>query len=147
MNTKEIKRKTIDARTYDAVKILLESGASKEEIAVMLKIGAVTVGRIKSSQSFEEYKADRSAWYFAQKKAAQEKEAKKAAEAAGAVPASQLVPKDEPPKQVVEYRQSVTIQATHYMETELKKHTELLTQISNKLAAIIEDLYGVKEAK
>ena len=33
------------------------------------------------------------------------------------------------------------------METELRRHTELLTQISNKLAAIIEDLYGTKEAK
>ena len=49
------------------------------------------------------------------------------------------------PVQVVEHRQTVTVQATWQMTQEMRKTNELLTLISNKLAAIVEDLYGTKE--
>lgn len=49
-------------------------------------------------------------------------------------------------EQVVRHEQSVTIIANHYMAEELKKQTELLTLISNKLAYIMENLEWIKEA-
>ena len=42
--------------------------------------------------------------------------------------------------QVVEHRQSVTIQATHYMMQEMKKTNELLELISRKLTFIVDQL-------
>ena len=50
--------------------------------------------------------------------------------------------------QIVEHRQSVTIVATQYMAEEMKKQTELLKLISNKLAFIVDELTstGNKEA-
>ena len=48
-------------------------------------------------------------------------------------------------KETVEHR--VTVEATHYMMEELKEHTKLLKLISNKLAVIVEDLYGKEESK
>ena len=41
---------------------------------------------------------------------------------------------------IVEHRQNVTIQATHYMMTELQQANELLKGISAKLAFIVEEL-------
>lgn len=41
---------------------------------------------------------------------------------------------------------TVTVQASHYMETELRTHTEILKSISAKLAYIVEELGG-KEIK
>ena len=42
--------------------------------------------------------------------------------------------------QVVEHRQTVTIQATHYMMQEMKKTNELLELISRKLTFIVDQL-------
>ena len=44
-----------------------------------------------------------------------------------------------------EQRQSVTVQATHYMESELRSQTELMKIISNKLTNIMENMEAVKE--
>lgn len=74
-------------------------------------------------------------------------EVQKAAEAVGAVPAAALVPPvpAEPAVQVIEHRQSVTIQATHYMHELLKEQNDLLKGISAKLAFIVDELCGVKK--
>ena len=40
----------------------------------------------------------------------------------------------------MEHRQSVTIQATHYMMQEMKKTNELLELISRKLTFIVDQL-------
>lgn len=49
-----------------------------------------------------------------------------------------------PSVQVVEHRQSIVVQANHYMMEELKKQTETLKLISNKLAFIVDELTGTK---
>ena len=115
---------------FDAVKICLNSGNNISETATFMKMSWNVVSMISKSETLEEYKAamyEYNSRKQTQKKAIMAKEKEKT-EAT----------------QVVEHRQTVTVQATHYMETELRKQTELLTVISNKLAAIIDDLYGVK---
>lgn len=151
MNTQEKRPyQKITERLYNVCKIMLNGGAKNKEISDYLNISENTVSRIRNSETFDEYKAIayEQGRLYKKKKTAEEAALKKDLNGCGtvAVPSTNPPP-DVPPKQIVEYRQSVTIQATHYMEAELKKHTELLTLISNKLAAIIEDLYGTKEAK
>ena len=50
----------------------------------------------------------------------------------------QPTPAQQP--QVVEHRQTVTIQATHYMMQEMKRTNELLELISRKMAFIVDQL-------
>ena len=50
----------------------------------------------------------------------------------------QPAPAQQP--QVVEHRQTVTIQATHYMMQEMKRTNELLELISRKMAYIVDQL-------
>ena len=128
---------------FKAIKILLNGGATVKEAAEYMKVSTAVVYMVNKSETLEEYQA-----YGAERETkrkqtaamkAKQEAARKAAEKVGAVPAAQMIP------QVVEHRQNVQIQATHYMETKLDKCIELLTGISNKLAAIVSDLYGVKE--
>ena len=137
---------------WKAIKILINSGATYKEIHEMFDVSNTIISFTKSSESYEEFRHKvyvTSGAYrkkmAAQEKAKQEKQ-KKVAEIAkevGAVTASEIV-KDEP-KPVQESRQTIVVQASHYMLEEQKKTNELLTCISNKLAAIVSDLYGVKE--
>ena len=53
-------------------------------------------------------------------------------------PMQQPAPAQQP--QVVEHRQTVTIQATHYMMQEMKRTNELLELISRKMAFIVDQL-------
>jgi len=81
----------------------------------------------------------------AKEKAAAEKAAK-AAEKPQDTPAA--VPQVAPhitPAVPQEVKHTVQVQATRFMEEQMKKQTELLTIICNKLGAIIDDLYGTKE--
>lgn len=55
-------------------------------------------------------------------------------------PQQQLPPSQLPQPQVIEHRQTVTVQATHYMMQEMKKTNELLDLISRKLAFIVDSL-------
>ena len=50
-----------------------------------------------------------------------------------------IVPQPAQP-QVVEHRQTVTIQATHYMMQEMKRTNELLELISRKLTFFVDQL-------
>lgn len=49
-------------------------------------------------------------------------------------------PQSPQPTQVIEHRQTVTVQATHYMMQEMKKTNELLDLISRKLTFIVDSL-------
>ena len=124
-------RKKIDEKTYNCVKIMLRGGAPHKEIEEYLQVSRATIGRIKSSESFEDYKQIMAAMaiHF-REKAKQEKEPEP--------PEPEEQPKPEP--QVIEHRQTVTIQATHYMMEELRRNNELLVQISAKLAFIVDEL-------
>lgn len=134
---------------FKAIRILLDSGSTATEIAAYMGCGTTTVNRIRRCDTYEEYKQLMAAVAAGNRARNERKRAAVAAPVVPAVPVAPVpAPAPEPPKQVVEYRQSVTVQATHYMEMELKRHTELLTAISNKLAFIVEELAGpTKEAK
>lgn len=122
----------ITEKTFNAVKILLKGGAKAAEISDYLGISRSSIDRIKASETFEEFLEARRAAAFMAKKAAEEKlkeEKQKEEEPAGGTS-----------EQVIRKEQSVTIIANHYMAEELRKQTELLTLISNKLAFIVEQL-------
>jgi len=124
---------------FKAIKILLQGGATYEETAEYMQVGTSCVYKVKCAESWEDYLQANAARAIADKK----KREKEAAAKVGAVPAATLAKAEEKPVEVVkEVRQNVTIQATHYMMQEMQKTNELLKLISNKLGAIIDDLYG-----
>ena len=103
-----------------------------------------TIGRIKAAETYQEYLNQMAAEqraYKAKKKLAAVAAAAEVAKKIGAVPASDL-PAAQEPTQIVEHRQSVTVQATHYMEQQLKQMNETLKLISNKLAFVVMELTG-----
>ena len=124
---------------FDAAKLLFENGASNVEVGKYLKISKDVVLYIKKSETYEDYKAlmyEKSlAW---RKKRAIE--AKKAEETKPEE--TKPVTPEETPVQIVERRQTVTVQATWQMTQEMQKTNKLLEQISNKLAFIVEELTG-----
>jgi len=129
----------ITERVFDAVKLLLESGSSKTEIGKYMKLSFMSVSLIEQAETFDEYKAISYEFYKSKKKKMAAVKAKEKAEE----PAPEK--QEQPATQVVEHRQSVTIQATHFMDTKLDKIIELLTIMNNKLGAIIDDLYGTSK--
>ena len=127
---------------FDAVKICLQSGNSVAETAKFMKMAWDTVQLIRDAETLEEYKAvayerskkfKQNAAIKAKQKSKQEVEQEE----------RQEVKPEEPAKQYVNPT-VVKLEATHYMMQELQKTNELLTGISAKLAAIVNDLYGVK---
>lgn len=151
--------KNIDKKMFDCIKILLNGGASYQEIQEYTNVGKTTVARIKNCEDWEDYQqqmaAMRVAWHAsyrekqlarekeeAEKKAKEQKEAaaKAAAEAVKAVPASQLVP---PTVQASPAPTQQMITVPYRVYELLTKQNELLTGISNKLAYIVEELAGV----
>lgn len=124
--------KKIDAKFFRIVKLMLKDGETIKGTADYFKIGEATVSRIKAAETYEEYLNIMAAMY-AKKKAAKEQKATVEPEVKPQEP-------QESPVQVVEHRQSVTVHATHYMECELKKQTEILELISRKLSFIVDQL-------
>ena len=127
----------LNEKTFRAVKLMTAGGANIAEIAECFAISSSTVSRIRTSESYEDYCSLRAAEYDQRKQERAEK-ARKAAEQVtpGAAPQTFAAPQP----QVVEHRQTVTIQATHYMMQEMKKTNELLELISRKLAFIVDQL-------
>ena len=122
-------------RQFNAIKTLLKGGASQAEAAQYMQVSPNTVYFVNKAEDFKEYTQMQAERQLNRNRAAIDAKrdaAKKVAEEVGAVPAAQ----------VVEHRQTVTVQATHYMMTEMQKTNELLTAISNKLAFIVQELTG-----
>lgn len=115
--------KKVDEKMYKAIKTLIAGGATYDEITEYLGISSVTITRVKKSETFEDYKHSMVVAAMKYKK-----------------PKAPVETPVEPVTQVVEHRQSITIQATHYMMEELKKKNELLELISNKLSFIVDQL-------
>ena len=116
---------------YNAIKLLLNGGAKHAEAAKYMDVSSATVSRVSVSETFEEYKNMMAAQTLALKQARHNKQAQ-----------PETKPQDKPAEVVKEVRQSVTIQATHYMEEQQRRTNELLTQISAKLAFIVDELCG-----
>ena len=130
---------------FKAIKILLQSGAKYQEISETMEVSKVVIGIVKNAETYEEYKHKMYLTSGAyRKKMAAEAKAKEEEKIRAEKEAEQKTAEKEKAKgegvSVVEHRQTVTIQATHYMMEEMKKTNELLTAISSKLAFIVESL-------
>ena len=120
---------------FYAAKALINAGAPYKEVTKYFNISDATCKLIKGAENFNEYKnmiAAACAKNRARK--AKKEEAKEKKEV--------VLDKVEtdPPVQVVEHRQSVTIQATHFMMQEMQETNKLLKEISNKVAFLVEQL-------
>ena len=144
-------QKKVTKGVFDAVKILIAGGAKVGEVCKYMKISDTTFYIIRDSETYEEYQqyvadkiAKQNAARAARRDAEKKQAAQEAAEKVGAVKAADLIEKQpETPvvqPQIIEHRQSVTLMANHYLMEEVKKQTELLTVISNKLLYIVEQL-------
>lgn len=135
----------INVTLFNAVKICLESGNSVAQTAKFMKLSCDVVAMIRDAENLDEYRA---LMTIKCNKAKQARAAKRAAQAVKQVvkQAAEEKPQGVDPGNAVpqaqEVRQVVTVQATRFMEEQMKRQTELLTVISQKLAAIIDDLYG-----
>ena len=126
-------KKKMTQNLFNCVKRLLKDGASAKEIAEYLDLSTSTIWRVRDSETLEEYDNNTKV-RTAQARAIAAKGRENAAE--------------QTPQQVEHihhHEQSVTVIANHYMAEELRKQTELLTTISNKLAYIVDDLYGTSQ--
>ena len=119
---------------FNAIKTLLKGGASQAEASKYMGVCQNTAYYVNKAENFAEYTQTQATLMNKKRAAINAKRAaaKKIAAEVNAVPAAQ----------VVEHRQTVTVQATHYMMEEMKKTNELLTAISNKLAFIVTELTG-----
>ena len=104
-------KKKMTEKTFTAAKMLFKGGANVKEVSELLEIGISTAGRIKANETFEDYQKAASGHTW--------------------------TPKAGKPQ---EAKQTITVQATHYMMQELQKMNELLTGISAKLAFIVDEL-------
>ena len=123
-------QKKMTQNLFIAIKVLLEAGTPHTEIAEHLGVSKGTVGRVKAAETLENYLQGMRAM---QAVYAAKKKQKKAEQ-----PEPQPEPQKAPEPQIVEHRQSVTMQMTHYAETELRKQTEVLELISRKLTEQID---------
>lgn len=139
------KRAKVTENKFRAVKILLESGETYSKISETMGISQCVIGLIRSSDSLEEYRHKVYLKTPAYRKRIEEQE-RKEKEKAVSVPAKTIAdnvaaaPAELPAPQVVEHRQTITVQASHFMLEEQKRTNELLTLISNKLAFIVDEL-------
>ena len=130
---------------FDTVKFMVKGGASISKCSKTLGLCPATISYIKRAKTFEEYR-----------QIVQETNLKKIAKRKGLTaekPEPQTVEehKEEIKEEVtatpqtIEYH--VTLVANQYMAEQLKKQTELLTLINNKLTLIAEDLGCFREEK
>lgn len=130
---------------FEAIKMLTKAGASIDECVEYMGVSHSTVSRVRAAENYEDFMQSRRLAAIAVKRERelkeqqeqQKKEREKQQEKPEEKPVEQPV---QPAPQVIEHRQTVTVQATHYMMEELKQQNELLKIISNKLAFIVEQL-------
>ena len=143
----------VTAELFACIKILIEGGASYKEVSKYTGVSVSTVGRVSSAQTFTEYKNMLAAMQLEYKQKYAEKYNKERREKTQEKNREKEVQDDqktndsEPPVQVVEHRQSVTVVANHYMMEELKAQTEYLKLIKNVITVIAEELGCFKEGK
>lgn len=111
------------------IKTLQEAGSTKQEIAKYLKMTTAKVSVAYRSDNYDDYKNECAviALRSKERKTEQENRNRQEENKNNAV-------------QVVEHRQTVEIQATHYLTQELREMKTLLKQLNVKIAYIVEDL-------
>jgi len=146
-NQKRGRAPKVDRKMFDACKIMFNNGAPNTEVAKYMGLSVKTVGRIKSAENFEDYLQILAAMSVEYHKKYEKKKANKNKPVQEEKPEPVKEEKHEPQPQVVEHRQSVTVQTTYYVNQKLDAMTDLLKGISAKLACIIDDLYGTNTKK
>ena len=121
----------ITEKQFNAAKMLLQSGIDKNVVYNCLDLSKSVIDKIARSKDLNDYKRITNASYYKKLEAEKAKKEQPA-------PA----PQEKPAVQVVEHRQNVTVQASHYMMTEMQKTNEFLKAISAKLAFIVDELCG-----
>ena len=109
----------VTSEVFNMVKIMLKGGATIAQISEICHISSWSINFIKKAESLEDY-------FRISKRESRKKE-------------------DTEPVNVPAERQTIVIQASHYMLEEQKKTNELLKAISNKLAFIVTELTGAGE--
>ncbi len=129
-------------KLFRAVKIMIAGGATSTEISEYFNISLSSISRVRQAETFQEYRVMQAATYGKRKPAKTQDAPKQSEQLNPAAPQNppmqQPAPAQQP--QVVEHRQTVTIQATHYMMQEMKRTNELLELISRKMAYIVDQL-------
>lgn len=130
---------------FEAIKMLTKGGASIDECVEYMGVSHATVSRVRAAENYEDFLQSRRLAAIAVKRERelkeQQEQQKKEREKQQEKPAEKPVEQPaQPVPQVIEHRQTVTVQATHFMMEELKQQNELLRAISNKLAYIVEQL-------
>ena len=133
---------------FEAIKMLTKGGASIDECTEYMGVSHATVSRIRAAENYEDFMQSRRLAAIAVKRERelkehqeqQKKEREKQQEKPAEKPVEQPAQPVQPVPQVIEHRQTVTVQATHFLMEELKQQNELLKAISNKLAFIVEQL-------
>ena len=131
------KREKLTQSKFNAIKIMLKAGTEHVEVAEYLDVGAATVYKVSTCESWEEWNQMQKAAYLA---ALARKEKKEKEQQPESQPEQKAVPEAEKQPQVIEHRQNVTVQTTYYVSQKLDKLCELLTAISSKLAFVVEEL-------
>ena len=142
MNTRKYTK--IDQKMFDCVKLLLTSGAAYSEIEKYTGVGKTAIGRIKSSENYQEYKNILAAIAIEQQK--KRKDTKVAEE-----PVQQKPAEEKPKKPDVlqsTYQMNRLIELINKQNDLIKDQNEILRIMGNKLAFVVEELAGpVKEAR
>ena len=133
---------------FEAIKTLTKGGASIDECVEYMGVSHATVSRIRAAENYEDFQQSRRLAAIAVKRERelkeqqeqQKKEREKPAEKPVEQPAHIAHISQPVQPQVIEHRQTVTVQATHFMMEEMRQQNELLKAISNKLAYIVEQL-------
>ena len=112
---------------FITIKTLQRAGSGNAEIARYLGISVQKSAIAYKSETFEEYQNN--CFAISERRKKPKKEAQKAE-----------AEKQQEPVQIIEHRQTVQIQATHYMMEEMREIKSILKQISAKMAYIVEDL-------
>ena len=136
---------------YDALRIMLQSGADLEEAAKTMDVSVSTAKAVKSTNSYEDCLQQirgniclaRDAYWRKKKEKAAKAAAKVAAKAEPTdtqTPTPQAPVLREAPKETI--LPTVTLVANHYLMEEIRKQTELLRTSSAKVGWLVEELSG-----
>ena len=128
------KHTKVTEQLFETVKLLTKGGATIAQCVTATGVCNATVTYIRRAETFEDYKDIVLKCSGGHKQKLKREADLKALEEAKPEP-----PKEEPTKPV-EHHQTITLIANQYLAEEIKKQTELLSLINNKLTLIAEDL-------
>ena len=112
---------------FQTVKCMLKGGATLAKCGEATGLSVPSISFIKNTDTLEKYREAVLQSKRKRKNAGEETVQKEEA-------------KETPVPQVVEHHQTITLIANQYIADQMKKQTELLTLINNKLTLIAEDL-------